>query len=258
MFKYIYGPVSSWRLGISLGIDLLSGEEKICSFDCSYCQVGKTGVFSLKRKIYVPTVEVTREIEQLPADIAIDYYTFSGRGEPTLAANLGEVAAWIHMNRNGKCALLTNGALIGDPKLEKELMEIDLISLKMDAFSEGIFKKVNRPAEGILITEIRKHMSEFRKRYSGTFGIQIMVLRENIPDMADIAEFCRKLKPDIVHLNTPLRDSPVLPVTPEELEKVELLFAGLPVVSVYRATRKKVQPLTPEETLKKRGRESDE
>ncbi|MCM8765044.1 MAG: radical SAM protein, partial [Candidatus Omnitrophica bacterium] len=111
MFRYIYGPVSSWRLGASLGIDLLSWKKKICSFNCVYCQIGKTDIFSCERRIFVPTDEVINEFKQLP-EVEIDYYTFSGRGEPTLARNLKEVAEWIRKEKKGRCALLTNSSTI--------------------------------------------------------------------------------------------------------------------------------------------------
>ena len=81
-YRYIYGPVSSWRLGISLGIDPISGKEKICSFDCIYCQLGKTKFFSKKRKIFIPAERIIKEIYLLPP-LKIDYITFSGSGEPT-------------------------------------------------------------------------------------------------------------------------------------------------------------------------------
>jgi len=89
-YKYIYGPVDSWRLGRSLGVDLISRDDKICTFDCVYCQVGKIATFSDRREVFVPTEEIIGEIKSLPS-LEIDYVTFSGRGEPTLAENLGEV-----------------------------------------------------------------------------------------------------------------------------------------------------------------------
>ena len=87
-FKYIYGPVSSWRLGRSLGVDPLSQKNKICTFDCIYCQVGRAKPSQVQRKIYVPTKDIIQEIKNLPK-IKADYITFSGKGEPTLAKNLG-------------------------------------------------------------------------------------------------------------------------------------------------------------------------
>ncbi|MFH1338585.1 MAG: radical SAM protein, partial [Candidatus Omnitrophota bacterium] len=88
-FRYVYGPVASWRLGISLGIDLLSAAGKICNFDCIYCQLGKGSRYAEKPKACVKTSEIIKELKELPG-LKIDYITFSGRGEPTLAKNLGQ------------------------------------------------------------------------------------------------------------------------------------------------------------------------
>ena len=96
-FKYIYGPVPSWRLGSSLGIDLLSQEKKICNFDCIYCQIGKTESYTAERKVYIPVKKVIDELKFVPL-VNIDYITLSGRGEPTLAKNLGEVIDAIKQN----------------------------------------------------------------------------------------------------------------------------------------------------------------
>ena len=108
-FRYIYGPVSSWRLGISLGIDLLSPKRKICNFDCIYCQLGKTLKPIDKPKIYVKTKDVIEELKKLPR-IKIDYITFSGRGEPTLAKNLGQVIKAVKKLNLAPVAVLTNAA----------------------------------------------------------------------------------------------------------------------------------------------------
>jgi wyosine [tRNA(Phe)-imidazoG37] synthetase (radical SAM superfamily) len=111
-FKYIYGPVASWRLGSSLGIDAISGKEKICTFDCVYCQLGRTGILSSQRRVFVPADEIIRELVSLPF-LKIDYITFSGSGEPTLAKNLGRIIKAIKKIRKVKIAVLTNASLIG-------------------------------------------------------------------------------------------------------------------------------------------------
>ena len=89
----IYGPVPSWRLGRSLGIDLLSTPEKTCSFDCIYCQLGRTIHQRRQPKEYVPLSRLVSELEQVRW-IKADYATFSGVGEPTLARNLGPAHKW--------------------------------------------------------------------------------------------------------------------------------------------------------------------
>ncbi|MCM8764944.1 MAG: radical SAM protein [Candidatus Omnitrophica bacterium] len=253
MFKYIYGPVSSWRLGISLGIDLLSMEEKICSFDCIYCQVGKTGIFSCERKIFVPTEDVINELEQAP-DVRIDYYTFSGRGEPTLARNLKEVAEWIRKEKKGRCALLTNSSTITDTSIQQDIMIMDLISFKLDAATQKTFEKINRPCCGIKIEKIIEALSEFRKIYKGIFTIQSMFVEENLKEAKDIAEICMKLQPDIVYLNTPLRDSAVLPLSEESFSSVEKAFVDIPHLSVFHVQKKKIKPISLSDTVRRRGK----
>lgn len=253
MFKYIYGPVSSWRLGSSLGIDMLSQEEKVCSFDCSYCQVGKTGIFSCERKIFVPADQVIDEIMKVP-DVEIDYYTFSGRGEPTLAKNIKEVALWIKKEKKGRCALLTNSSTITDNSVFEDIMVMDLISFKVDSVNQQTFEKINKPCCGIKVDKIIEGIRRFRKVYGGIFTIQIMFIDENLNEASEIVDLCRSLKPDIVYLNTPLRYSNVAPLTEEKFSEIEQMFKGIPYLSVFRSEKKKVQPISFSDTVKRRGK----
>src|SRR3989338_10882611 len=111
-YKYIYGPVYSWRMGTSLGIDPVTAKGKICNFDCIYCQLGRTAKFHTQREEFVSVDAIMAEIGSLPP-IHIDYYTFSGRGEPTLARNLGEMIRALRARGKCKVAVITNAALIG-------------------------------------------------------------------------------------------------------------------------------------------------
>lgn len=253
MFKYIYGPVSSWRLGISLGIDLLSQEKKVCSFDCIYCQIGKTDVFSCERKIFIPTQDIIEEINNLP-DVEIDYYTFSGKGEPTLAGNIKEVALWIKKEKKGKCALLTNSSTITDISVQEDIMVMDLVSVKIDATTKETFEKINKPCCGIKLNRIIEGIKGFREKFKGVFTVQVMFVEENLKEAREIADVCKQLKPDVVYLNTPLRDSSVAPVTEEIFASVEDLFKDIPHVSVYRSQKKKVEPISMSDTIKRRGK----
>ncbi|MCL5674318.1 MAG: radical SAM protein [Candidatus Omnitrophica bacterium] len=252
-FTYIYGPVSSWRLGASLGIDLLSGKEKVCSFNCVYCQLGKNGMACINRRNYVRAENVIEELNKL-SDIHIDYYTFSGKGEPTLAKNIGKVAAWIKKNKKGKTALLTNSSTILYKRLWKELKDMDLIAFKLDAYSEEVFKRINKPVMGIKIKDIRKSLLKFRKTFKGKFAVQIMVLKENLDEIKEIRNFCEILKPDEIQLNTPLRPSGVQPVDKKTMTKVKKIFKGLPVISAYDIKKKKIKPINIKDTMKRRGK----
>ena len=125
-FRFVYGPVYSWRLGMSVGVDPISAAEKICNFDCVYCQLGKTHKFYNQRREFVPTSEVLDEIRLLP-NRRFNYITFSGRGEPTLAANLGRMIREVRRIRPEKIAVITNSSLMHLRDVEKDLLEADLV-----------------------------------------------------------------------------------------------------------------------------------
>jgi wyosine [tRNA(Phe)-imidazoG37] synthetase (radical SAM superfamily) len=145
-YQYIFGPVSSWRLGSSLGIDLLSQERKICNFDCLYCQLGGTHAPTKERRLYIPTDHALAEVGGLPADVAIDTITFSGMGKPTLALNLGETILAVKAIRREPVAVLTNTSLMGRDGVREELSYADIVVAKMDVCSQIFLQRVNRPA----------------------------------------------------------------------------------------------------------------
>ena len=193
-FKYIYGPVPSWRLGSSLGIDLLSQEEKICNFDCIYCQLGSTKRHVIERKIYVPVEKVIEALGALP-DTAIDYITFSGRGEPTLAANLGEAIKAVKLIRKEPIAVLTNGSLMGLDEVRKDLISADFVVAKLDACSSELLQEINRPAKEVEFGAILEGIKEFKKGYQGKLALQIMFIENNKQDINKYIYLANYIKP---------------------------------------------------------------
>ena len=256
-FKYIYGPVSSWRLGSSLGIDLISDKERVCSFDCAYCQLGRTKSRTInrtiKRKLYVPTEKIIREIKALP-EAYIDYITFSGRGEPTLAINLGESIKAVRKLRKEPIAVLTNASLMDRKDVREELSFADIVAVKLDAHSERMLKLVNRPAYRIRFSNILKGIMQFRKKYRGVLAVQIMFIKKNKDAAQKIAEICRDIQPDEIQINTPKRKSPVRPLSQKTIFELKKYFRPMKVVSVYDVKGKKVKPLSAKSTLKRRGK----
>jgi wyosine [tRNA(Phe)-imidazoG37] synthetase (radical SAM superfamily) len=248
--KYIYGPVSSWRLGKSLGVDLISG-EKSCAFDCIYCQLGKTESYVTKRQIFVPTSAIVAEFESLP-ELDIDYITFSGCGEPTLAANLGEVISEIRKRSKNRLAVLTNSSLMRDPQVRKELSLADLVVAKLDAPNEDIFRIVNQAASGATLNMIVEGMKKFNEEYPGKLALQIMFVPQNKAYAADLAALAKEINPLEVEINTPLRSSPINPLLPEEIKEIKELFKPVKVVSVYDVKRSEAKPLDEKETRKRR------
>jgi wyosine [tRNA(Phe)-imidazoG37] synthetase (radical SAM superfamily) len=258
-YKYIYGPVYSWRLGRSLGIDLLSQQEKICNFSCIYCQLGKTGEYTLERKIYVSTKSIIKELKNfLKAEI--DYITFSGRGEPTLAKNLGEAIKAVKSLTNKPVAVITNSALINREDVRNELALADFVLAKLDAPSQQIFTIVNRPAANINYAAIVSGLKTFRKMYKGKFALQIMLVKQNAEYAENLIDTVNAICPDEVELNTPLRQSPVTPLNKSTILKIKKLFQAkcknsIHIISVYDTREKQeVISISDVDTLKRRGK----
>ncbi|MFH0731967.1 MAG: radical SAM protein [Candidatus Omnitrophota bacterium] len=249
--KYIYGPVYSWRLGASLGIDPISGKTKVCTYDCVYCQIGRKPPYSGNRKIFVPTDKIIGELKKLPK-IKIDYITFSGSGEPTLAKNLGDIIKAIRKIRKEKIAVLTNSSLINRKSVQKDLLLADFVAVKLDAPREDLFKKINSPDEKIKFAATVKAIKQFKRKFKGKLTLQIMFVKENKEFAKDIAEIARQIKPDQIQINTPTRPCAVMPLNKDEIAGIKKHFKGLNVSCVYESKRKKVEPLSGKATLKRR------
>jgi len=252
-YRHIYGPVPSWRLGSSLGVDPISGSEKACTFDCVYCQIGKTRLLTDRREKFVSAAEIEKEISSLPP-IEIDYITFSGAGEPTLAKNLGQIISSVKKLRKEKTAVLTNSSLMYREDVAKDLSLADLVVCKLDAPSQDVFEKINRPVKNIRFDNVIRAIKDFKGYYKGRLALQIMFIQENRIYAKDIARVAKEIRPDEVQLNTPLRPCGVRPLSRVEMAGLEGYFASLNTVSVYNAKRKAVSPISAEDTLKRRGK----
>lgn len=205
--KSVYGPVKSWRLGHSLGIDLLF-VDSICSFACVYCQLGKINRLTTQRGIFVPTSQVMDDLRSSDWKQA-DVITFSGSGEPTLAANLGETITEIRRETRKPIAVLTNSSLLIDPAVRREISLADTVFCKLDAWTEKAFRRIDRPTAGITLESVIAGIMALRAEFGGTLAIQTMLLSQ--PKTNDISEFAAILKaisPGEVQLNLPLRPVP--------------------------------------------------
>ena len=253
-FQYIYGPVPSWRLGSSLGIDLLSQKEKICSYDCLYCQLGQSKTLMVTRQPYVPEDDIMKELDMLPHNISIDYLTLSGRGEPTLAKNLGDMIKLLKKVRKEPVAVITNSSLIGRQDVREELSYADFVIAKLDACSQESFMKVNKPLPEMKFDNMVEGMEIFRKHFVGKMALQVMFMQENIKYAGEIAEIAKKISPDEVQINTPLRPCAIDPIGRKELSEIKNLFCGLNAISVYERTKRYFKPISNRDTLKRRGK----
>ena len=252
-YKYIYGPVPSWRLGSSLGIDPLSNDGKVCTFNCMYCQLGETRFLTDERKIFVPTVEVIDELDSLP-NLKIDYITFSGTGEPTLAKNLGQMIKAIKKIRNEKIAVLTNSSLLNKEDVRQDLLPADFVIAKLDAGFQEAFETINKPLKTIKFSTVLKGIKDFKSIYAGKLALQIMFIDENRKQAKEIAKIAQEINPAEVQINTPLRPCKSKPLSEAEIDVIESYFSGLNVISVYKAEKKKIKPISSEDTLRRRGK----
>ena len=258
-YKYIYGPVSSWRLGKSLGIDPVSSMQNTCSFDCVYCQAGRTEFLTGERELFVSTEDLVDELRSLP-EVEIDYITFAGNGEPTLAKNLGEMIRAVKIFRKEKVAVITNASLIDRHDVQEDLLLADLVEAKLDAGSLDSLNKINRPATGILWENILGGLKAFRKIYHGRLVLQVMFVLANQRLAREIAKLACDISPDEIEINTPLRVNPVRPMAPEPLDEITRIFReacgdAIKVRSVYESSRKQSQPFCQKATERRRGKE---
>jgi wyosine [tRNA(Phe)-imidazoG37] synthetase (radical SAM superfamily) len=202
----VYGPVSSWRVGRSLGLDLLA-VNSICSFRCIYCQLGRINLHTSGRKVYVPTKHVLSDLAA-SAWREADIITLSGSGEPTLAANLGAVIHESKRLTHKPVLVLTNSTLLGDAQVRRELCAADRVFCKLDAADEATFRKIARPCAGVTLADVVGGLKQFRAEYDGQLAIQLMLLPLNVQRPEAFARILRELRPDEVQLNAPRRPVP--------------------------------------------------
>ena len=208
MYKHVFGPVPSRRLGISLGVDLVL--SKSCNLNCIFCECGATKKLQLERQRFKDMNEILNEIQSVLKDIKPDYITFSGSGEPTLSLDLGNISKTIKedLKYKGKICLITNSLLLANQEVIKELEYIDLIVPTLNTLKQDIFEKIVRPDYRTSVDEIKKGFINLNNsNYKGKIWIEIFIL-ENINDseenFIEIANFLNSenIRYDKIQLNT--------------------------------------------------------
>ncbi|MBT3384385.1 MAG: radical SAM protein [Prolixibacteraceae bacterium] len=205
MYKYLFGPVPSRRLGMSLGIDLVP--HKVCSLNCVYCECGRTTNLTTERKEYVPVNAIFTELNHfLKENPTPDYITFSGAGEPTLNSGIGEILSFIKTNYPGiPVAVLTNGTLLSNKQVRIELLQADLVLPSLDAATEHVFHKINLPEKTLNIDSYIQGIIDFRNEYSGKINLEIFIIpgyNDHRKELDSLKEAILKINPDVVQLNT--------------------------------------------------------
>ncbi len=208
--KYVYGPVKSRRLGLSLGVTTVP--YKVCSFDCVYCQLGPTRQKVAKRSSFIDDKEILGEIsaffENKPKDLEIDYVTFSGSGEPTLSSSLGNLIKGVRKITKTRVALITNSSFLVDRRVREEAAQVDLIVPSLDAVTQAEFEQIDRPVRGLKVKEIIRALKLFRNNFFGQMWLEVMLVRginDSEAYLRKIKKVIDTIKPDKVQLNTPVR-----------------------------------------------------
>ncbi len=227
--KYLYGPLRSRRLGVSLGIS--TTPYKTCSYDCIYCQLGKTDRTVAERAEYVPCAAVIDELKGWlrahPQEAGrVDYLTFSGTGEPTLNSGIGELIRQIKELTAIPVAVLTNASLLSVPSVRRALSQADLIVPSLDAATEEVFARIDRPAAGIRLDEVIEGIVKLRQEYQGKLWLEVMLV-EGVNDqpqhLAALKAAIGLICPDKVQLNSPVRvtaEPGVVGLSPERLRQI--------------------------------------
>lgn len=245
MYKYLFGPVPSRRLGMSLGVDLVT--HKICSLDCIYCECGRTTELTVERKEYVPHDVVIEELEDyFKQNPDPDYITFSGSGEPTLNSRIGDVIAWIKEKKpEVSIAVLTNGTLLCHKDVRDALLPADLVMPSLDAALLSSFQTINRPCAEINLDDYIKGIADFQKSYTGKLALEILILpgvNDSNEDLTALKQACDTILPDVVQLNTldrPGAVSDISAATHERLLEIQTFLGKDRVEIIAAVTQRK-------------------
>lgn len=228
--KYIYGPIKSRRLGLSLGLSL--SPDKTCNLDCVYCQWGSVGKTIAERKEYAKVSEIISElkawIEKHPQEFKeLKFVTLSGLGEPTLNTGVGELIDQARALTGASIAVITNSTLLGDPLVRQGILKADLIVPSLDAVDPQIFKQIDRPDVALKLNEIIDGLIALRREFRGKIWLEIMLVagvNDDWQHIEALKKVIQRINPDKIQLNSPVRktaENNILPVEKTKLEKIK-------------------------------------
>ena len=207
--KHVFGPVWSRRLGRSLGIDPIP--FKTCNWNCVYCQLGRTSPLTRERHDYFSSQDIVEQVHRALGNHgpdAIDWITFVGSGEPTLHAKLGMMIRQLKSSTRVPIAVITNGSLLYMPEVRRELLQADAVLPSLDAGTDRLYRRINRPLPELTCKRLVDGLIAFRKEFSGKLWIEMMLiqgLNDSADALKDLVSVLDRVRPDEVHLNVPVR-----------------------------------------------------
>ncbi|MEN2997436.1 MAG: radical SAM protein [Brevinematia bacterium] len=231
-FSYIFGPIPSRRLGMSLGVDIIP--HKICIYDCVFCEVGRTKRQTAMRREYVRKDDVIKELEAFFScyDGKIDHITITGEGETTLNSRLGEIISEVKDRFRYPVAVLTHSGNIYDEGVRNGLLLADVVCPSLDAVTQETFEKVNRPINSVRIEKIIEGLVRFREEFKNKILLEVLLVKginDSEEELRKIGETCCLIKPDIVQISTVDRPGAypdALPLSSEELRKAKMIISS--------------------------------
>jgi len=205
-----YGPVPSRRLGQSMGINNIP--PKFCTYNCVYCQLGRTNNKIVQRKSFYKSKEIDHAVRSKIKEARgqgekIDYLTFVSDGEPTLDINLGKEIELLKP-LDIRVAVITNASLLWKKDVQEKLSKADCVSLKIDTVNENNWKKINRPHQSLNISKVLSGLTEFSKYFCGELITETMLIRnlnDSTKELEMIADFIEGLYPKKSYVSIPTR-----------------------------------------------------
>jgi wyosine [tRNA(Phe)-imidazoG37] synthetase (radical SAM superfamily) len=226
--RFVYGPVPSRRLGLSLGLSITP--RKTCTVDCIYCQCGRTTQKTLRRESFFPVAEILAQVDEAVRGSRTEFITFSGEGEPTLNLDIGRLIRRLGAKHDIPVAVITNSTLLTDPQVRRDLYPADLVVPSLDAADQQTFVRVNRCHRDLKVDAIIDGLRMFRRFYQGLIWLEVMLVK-GINDSPEHLVLLRRavadIRPDRVHLNTVVRppaERRAKPLSEDDLEQVRKLF----------------------------------
>lgn len=226
--RTVFGPIDSWQLGKALGVDVAASDRRHCSFKCTYCPCGKHTHRAVKRRWFVGMSELQAELERAEPEDAL-CVVFTGKGEPTLASNLGRAMDLARSLLGLPVAVLTNSSLMPRDDVRGDLAKADLVVAKLDAPDDELLRTINRPFAHYSQAEIFYGLREFRRTFKGKLVLHMTFVEANKSVARTLAILARELSPDEVQLNAPLPCS-AAPLSAADMEEIVRQFDGLNVV----------------------------
>ena len=225
IFKYIYGPIQSRRQGNALGVDVF--RKKVCSFDCVYCEVGKTESFAWEKNHFATTEEVAEELrEALNQCSDIDVICFEGMGEPTLHRELGDIIDAARQVSNLPISIITNSAHVNQARVVEALLKADILLPSLNSALQTSFDQINRPQSTVDASRVIEGLVDLRTRFAGEMWLEVFIVpgvNDDPANLGALAEAICRIHPDKVQLNTlqrPGTEEWVIPAPREQLEKI--------------------------------------